>query len=326
MNIKINSRTAAILTILFGYILLQFIWWEVLLVKQSTAIMGEQQKLLELSISRELELSAKIEQLHHKHRTQTIMIVCEGTVFLLLLLFGMYKVKKAIDREADLKQQQENFFLSITHELKTPIAATKLQLQTILKQKLPESKQQEILQAALQENDRLNKLIDNVLLASRVDSADYRFNPSKENLSELMQQIADRYYAKALQESSLHLNLQQNVFSRIDAQTFPSIITNLIDNAFKYTGPSKQIHLSLAQKNGQITIQVADNGFGISEEDRGKIFERFYRVGNENTRQTKGTGLGLYIVQSIVQKHGGQISVHANQEKGTVFEISLNAA
>jgi signal transduction histidine kinase len=141
-----------------------------------------------------------------------------------------------------------------------------------------------------------------------------------------MQQIADRYYAKALQESSLNLNLQQNVFSRIDAQTFPSIITNLIDNAFKYTGPSKQIHLSLAQKNGQITIQVADNGFGISAEDRGKIFERFYRVGNENTRQTKGTGLGLYIVQSIVQKHGGQISVHANQEKGTVFEISLNAA
>ena len=326
MNIKINSRTAAILTILFGYILLQFIWWEVLLVRQNTAIMNEQQKLMELSISREFELSGKITRLHQRHQTQTIMIVCEGTVFLLLLLFGMYKVKKAIDKEAALKQQQQNFFLSITHELKTPISATKLQLQTLLKQKLSENTQQDILKAALLENERLNMLIDNVLLASRVDSADYQFNPSDENLSELIQQVVHRYYIKAIQSGELQLNIQPNIHLKADAQTFPSVIINLIDNAFKYSGDSKVITVCLSRKSNNITLSVTDNGFGIAEIDRKKVFERFYRIGSEETRQTKGTGLGLYIVQTIVHKHGGQIQVRANYPKGTVFEIHLHAA
>ncbi|MEI6020548.1 MAG: histidine kinase dimerization/phospho-acceptor domain-containing protein, partial [Bacteroidota bacterium] len=216
---KINSRSGAILTILFGYILMQFIWWEVLLVRQTSKIMNEQQKLLELSISRELELKDKVDELHHRLQTQTVMIVCEGTVFLLLLLFGMYKVKKAIDKEADLKNQQQNFFLSITHELKTPISATKLQLQTLLKQKLSTEVQLDIIQSALQENERLNKLIDNVLLASRMDSTDYSFNPTKENLSDLLHVLAGRYYQKELQNGQLHLNIQREVFYAIDAQT-----------------------------------------------------------------------------------------------------------
>ena len=326
MNIKINSRTAAILTILFGYILLQFIWWEVLLVRQTGAIMNEQQKLLELSVSRELELSDKINQLHRRHQTQTIMIVCEGTVFLLLLLFGMHKVKKAIDKEQDLKQQQQNFFLSITHELKTPISATKLQLQTLLKQKLPEQKQTEILQAALTENERLNKLIDNVLLASRVDSATYSFNPARENLSVLIEQVTVRYYAKLIESGALETDIQANVFAETDAQTFPSIITNLIDNAVKYSGADRKIKLRLQLKHKLAVLTVEDNGFGIDESDRAKIFERFYRVGSEDTRQTKGTGLGLFIVQTIVQKHKGEIKVYANQPRGTVFEIQLHAA
>ena len=322
---KINSRSGAILTILFGYILMQFIWWEVLLVRQTSKIMNEQQKLLELSISRELELKDKVDELHHRLQTQTVMIVCEGTVFLLLLLFGMYKVKKAIDKEADLKNQQQNFFLSITHELKTPISATKLQLQTLLKQKLSTEVQLDIIQSALQENERLNKLIDNVLLASRMDSTDYSFNPTKENLSDLLHLLAGRYYQKELQNGQLHLNIQREVFYAIDAQTFPSIITNLIDNAIKYSGSNKKIELHLSQENQLIRLKVADNGFGINEADREKVFERFYRIGSEDTRQTKGTGLGLYIVQNIVSKHRGRIRLLANAPQGSVFEIMFNA-
>lgn len=322
---KINSRSGAILTILFGYILMQFIWWEVLLVRQTSKIMNEQQKLLELSISRELELKDKVDELHHRLQTQTVMIVCEGTVFLLLLLFGMYKVKKAIDKEADLKNQQQNFFLSITHELKTPISATKLQLQTLLKQKLSTEVQLDIIQSALQENERLNKLIDNVLLASRMDSTDYSFNPTKENLSDLLHLLAGRYYQKELQNGQLHLNIQREVFYAIDAQTFPSIITNLIDNAIKYSGSNKKIELHLSQESQLIRLKVADNGFGINEADKEKVFERFYRIGSEDTRQTKGTGLGLYIVQNIVSKHRGRIRLLANAPQGSVFEIMFNA-
>lgn len=305
---------------------MQFIWWEVLLVRQSTNIMNEQQKLLELSISRELELKDKVDALHQRHQTQTIMIVCEGTVFLLLLLFGMYKVKKAIDKEADLKNQQQNFFLSITHELKTPISATKLQLQTLLKQKLSTEVQNDIIQSALQENERLNKLIDNVLLASRMDSTDYRFNAGTENISDLLTALAERYYKKELQNGQLHLNIQKDVFYAVDVQTFPSIVTNLIDNAIKYSGSDKKINLQLSAENRLIRLQVIDNGFGIAVADREKVFERFYRIGNEETRQTKGTGLGLYIVQNIVNKHSGRIRLLANEPQGSIFEIVFNVA
>ena len=323
---KSNSRSIAILTILFGYILLQFLWWEVLLVRQSTHLMNEKQKLMELSISNALQLKEEIADLHKKNQTQTIMIVCEGTVFLLLLLFGMYKVKKAIDKEADLINSQQNFFLSITHELKTPIATTKLQLQTLLKQKLNLQTQSEIIQSALQENERLNTLIDNVLLASRLENKDYAFQLSKENLSALCEQLLIRYYKKEMQAEQLVLNIEPNLFCELDVQLFPSILINLIDNAIKYSGDDRKIIIHLFKANNQLSLRVIDNGYGIAETDRNKIFDRFYRVGNEETRMAKGTGLGLFIVRNIVNKHQAHISIRNNSPKGSIFQIDFNAA
>ncbi len=321
---KNKSRSIAILTILFGYILMQFIWWEVLLVRQSTHLMNEKQKLMELSISSEIELQKKIEELHSKHQTQPIMIVCEGTVFLLLLLFGVYKVKKAIDKEWDLNQQQQNFFLSITHELKTPIAATKLQLQTLLKQKLDPATQNEIIQGALHENERLNNLIDNVLLAGRIESYEFSIKLNKENLSLLLQNVVERYYTNQIKSGLIQLSIQKDLIALIDAQIFPSVITNLVDNALKYSGTEKKIKVELKSENSNIILNVIDNGFGIADEDKLKVFNRFYRVGSEETRIAKGTGLGLYIVQNIVSKHSGQINIKNNNPKGCIFEIQLN--
>ena len=130
---------------MFGYIILQFIWWEILLVKQNNSIIEQKQKLLELSISNDSDLIFQVKELHAKKLKQTLMIVGEGTVFLLLLLYGIFKIKQAHDREDKLTQQKNNFLLSITHELKTPIAATKLQLQTLLKHQLDTEKQKELM-------------------------------------------------------------------------------------------------------------------------------------------------------------------------------------
>ena len=142
-------------------------WWEVLLVRQAGEINNERQKLMELSSTNPDTLKAQIDELNHKKQMRIYMIVGEGTVFLLLLLFGAYKVKQYHDRETDLAKQQKNFLLSVTHELKTPIAATKLQLQTILKHQLDKEKEKELIENALKETERLNKLIDNVLLSRR---------------------------------------------------------------------------------------------------------------------------------------------------------------
>jgi signal transduction histidine kinase len=323
---KSRSRSIIILSILFGYILLQFLWWEILLVKQNGIIINEKQKLVELSTTNEEQLREEINLLHHKKKMQTVMIVSEGTVFLLLLLFGLYKIKQAMDKETALNNQQKNFFLSVTHELKTPISATKLQLQTMQKQKLDDDTRGQLIRNALQETERLNVLIDNILLASRLENNEFTFSHSRQNLSELVSSIVERYYPAELKNGELICNIGEQIYAQIDQHAFPSVITNLIDNALKYSTEVKKITLSLLQKKNQVILAVSDEGIGISDEEKPRIFSRFYRAGNEDTRRTKGTGLGLYIVNYIVQKHNGRVRVSDHKPRGTNFEVELHAA
>ncbi len=298
-------------------------WWEVLLVKQNDKIIGEKQKLVELMSTNEVQLKEDIAILHHKKKMQTVMIVSEGTVFLLLLLFGVYRIKVAYDKELFLNNQQKNFFLSITHELKTPIAATKLQLQTLQKQKLNENVQQELIANALLETERLNMLIDNVLFASRLEADEFIAKFEKQNLSILIDAILKRYYKNEINKGELSFNITPEVFHEIDSNSFPSVITNLIDNALKYSFPKKEVLLELENKNGMPFIKVSDNGCGISDSDKTKVFTKFFRAGNEETRSTKGTGLGLYIVNYILNKHKATIKIKDNIPNGSIFEIQF---
>jgi len=323
---KKRSRPWIILALLFTYVILQFLWWEILLVKQNGQIINEKQKIVELSVANESQLLAEIEKLHQKKKTQTVMIVGEGTVFLLLLLFGVYKIKQAQDKENELNRQQNNFFLSITHELKTPIAATKLQLQTLQKQKLDVEVQQGLIRNALEENERLNALIDNVLLASRMESGQFTYNLQSQNVSDLVVQILNRYYQKELQSEEIKTNIETGKHSLIDEGAFTSLLTNLVDNALKYSPDKKQILVSLVKKENKHILGVSDNGIGIGKTDKEKIFEKFYRAGNEETRRSKGTGLGLYIVKKLVNGQQAKITVRDQQPNGTIFEVQFNEA
>jgi signal transduction histidine kinase len=190
---KSKSRSIVILSILFGYILLQFLWWEVLLVRQTSQIINEKQKLTELAIADANRLQEEVAKLHAKKVKQTIMIVGEGTVFLLLLLFGIYKIKQAVVREAELATQQKNFFLSITHELKTPISATKLQLQTLQREGIDEEMRALLVNNALKETDRLNALIDNVLFASRLESTQFKLRKEAIDFGVYLSDLSNRY-------------------------------------------------------------------------------------------------------------------------------------
>ncbi len=321
---KARSRTIIILGTLFGYILLQFLWWEVLLVRQTTEIIDLKQKIAELTAMSEPKLVQEIEFLHHKKKVQVVMVVGEGTVFLLLLLFGIYKIKQAQDKEIALNNQQKNFFLSITHELKTPIAATKLQLQTLQKQKLNQETQQSLIANALVETERLNALIDNVLLASRLDAGEFVFKMDKQNLSELITATLTRYYKREITTGELKLKIDENIFGEIDETSFPSILTNLVDNALKYSPTQKEIFVELLSEKNATVLSVKDRGCGISASDKEKIFNKFFRAGNEETRNTKGTGLGLYIVNYIVNKHSAELTVRDNSPSGSIFEVRFN--
>lgn len=321
---KNRSRSIFIFTLLFAYIILQFLWWEILLVKQSSEIINEKQKISALTSTDPEQLTKDIAELHRKKKVKIYMIAGEGTVFLLLLLYGIYRIKKAYEKESQLVNQQKNFLLSVTHELKTPIAATKLQLQTLLKHKqLTGEQQEQLLNNALNETNRLNRLIEDVLLANSAEKNELILNTEKLNISELTQQVIANYFGDKLANGSLLLKTEKDVYALTDKLMFPSIIINLVENAFKYSPDKAQVNVELITANNKAVLKVSDSGIGIPASEKENVFQKFYRVGSEETRKTKGTGLGLYIVKKIVEANSGTIQVSDNNPTGSVFKVVI---
>ncbi len=317
------KRTTFIFFVLVCYVVLQFLWWEVLLVKQSNQLVTEKQNLVALSSTNNTSVINEIKLLENKKQQRMYMIVGEGTVFLLILLFGIYQVQKSIKKEGRLNEQQTNFLLSVSHELKTPIAASKLQIQTLLKHELTRPQQLQLLSNALQETNRLHKLVENVLLANQIENENLTLHTEKLNLSNLIAETIERYFKLELQQQQIIINVMPNVFCEIDKDLFPSVIINLIENALKYTSEQPKISVTLTEINNQIVFQIADNGCGILDVDKQFIFDKFYRIGSEATRKTKGTGLGLFIVKYICNLHKAKINVISNSPAGTIFKINL---
>lgn len=319
-----SKKTSIIFSFLVGYIVLQFLWWEILLVKQSNEIISEKQNLVALSSSNDSLIESEVKTLEHKKMLQLYMIVGEGTVFLLILLFGINQVRKSIKKENELATQQNNFVLSVSHELKTPIASTKLQLQTLLKHELDREKQVQLLNTALKETDRLHKLVDNVLLVTQIENKNISTQLTSINLGSLLEQIVERYFEMYIENNWIKLEVTPNLFINGDKDILPSLIINLIENAIKYSYETLNVKVSLIEENNQVILEIADNGCGILDDEKLKVFEKFYRSGNEETRKTKGTGIGLFIVKQICQSHQASIIITNNKPNGSIFRVSFN--
>ncbi len=316
-----SKRITFIFSLLVGYIVLQFLWWEILLVRQSNTIISLKQDLVALSSTNDKIILEDIAKLQKKKSNQVYMIVGEGTVFLLLLLFGIHKVRKSIKKESELAEQKSNFISSISHELKTPIAAVKLQLQTLLKHDLERSRQKELLDSALTETSRLHKLVDNVLMANQIDNQHLHAQKEQLNLSELIDLTAKRYFLAQLEKKQLLLHLEKDVTYFGDKELLSSIIINLIENAIKYSFERIHIQVTLKKEHEQSILEISDQGCGILDEEKETVFYKFYRSGNENTRKTKGTGIGLYIVKYICDLHNINISIQPNHPQGSIFKL-----
>ncbi len=318
-----SKRTTLIFSVLVGYIVLQFLWWEVLLVKQSDNIISLKQNIAALSSSDDKIIFRDIADLQQKKNARVYMIVGEGTVFLLILLFGVYQVRKSIKRESELANQKSNFILSVSHELKTPIAATKLQLQTLLKHDLERDKQKELLTNALTENNRLHKLVDNVLMANQIENNNLSIQKENLNLSELLENTVKRYFSEQLDKKNISLKIEPDIFYSGDKELLPSIFINLIENAIKYSFETLSIEVILKSINNKPLLEIKDQGCGISDQEKTTVFQKFFRSGSENTRKTKGTGIGLFIVKSICDLQQIQIKILNNQPAGSVFQIQF---
>lgn len=285
----------------------------------------------DLKVKIEIYTSKDSSDLHHaqlllneKLYKRWLMIAGEGTVFALILGLGIYRTRKTFKKEFELSKQQNNFMLSVTHELKTPIAATRLQLETLIKHQLPYDKQELVLKQALQETLRLDALVEKILIANRIESSAYRIQAETFDLSNLCHQITESLKTTLLKFHKVTTFIVPHIIIQGDPMAFTSIITNLLDNAAKYSLPGSNIELNLHFEKNTVELVIKDEGIGISRMEATSVFEKFYRSGNEETRNTKGTGLGLYIVKSLIKMHNGTIKITANEPKGTIFTVQLN--
>jgi len=253
---------------------------------------------------------------------QMWMIVGEGMVFLVLLSIGTFRLWNTFRKEFILARQQNNFLLSITHELKSPLASIKLSLQTFLKRGNLKPNLNQLVDNSLEDVDRLNDLINNILFAAKMESHNYSIIKNEENVSELVNAISKKI-AFEHKEVSFKLKIEDNILMECDRQALASAFINLIENAIKYSSNELNIEVKLYETEKLVIFEVIDEGIGIPENDMENVFKKFYRVGSEETRKTKGTGLGLYIVKRAVDMHQGKIFVMTNKPKGTIMQLKF---
>jgi signal transduction histidine kinase len=253
------------------------------------------------------------------------MILGEGAVFILLFFTGAYQLQKTLRKEQKLHEQQKNFLLSVTHELKSPLASIKLYLQTILKRNLDKEQMHSFLNNSLKDIERLDDLVENMLIATRIDNHSYSFPKEEFNLSEVVARVASRLQIHTCSSQIIKLDLEPEICVTGDKFALTLVVSNLIENAVKYSPPCEEIKVGLKKTANGISFTVADKGIGIKDEEKARIFEKFYRVGSEDTRKTKGTGLGLYIVKQVLDKHLALIKVKNNRPAGSIFEVTFNS-
>jgi signal transduction histidine kinase len=266
-----------------------------------------------------------LEKLNRKENIRNVMFLGEGLVFMGLLLWGFVIIYRSYQEKDELNRMQANFIMSVTHELKTPLASAKLMLQTMLKRQLAVEQQHKLVDNSLSEINRLDSLIEKILLASKFEHHNQLSQRRSINLSELCRDVVERMSHTQRFDGRLFAEIDDNVTVNGDVALLVSVLTNLIENAAKYSDEGTPIRVSLFINQQTAFLQVIDHGHGISDIDKKLVFKKFYRVGNEETRTTKGTGLGLYIVKNIVTDLGGDIQVKDNRPKGSIFEITMPA-
>ncbi|MBL7884119.1 MAG: GHKL domain-containing protein [Bacteroidia bacterium] len=320
-----KSRPLFIFYILVAYVFVQFAWWTYSMFQLNNEISYLKTELNLLKGESAEEVIIKGNEINEKLQKRWLMISSEGAFFIALLLLGIVQIRKTFKKEKELANQQKNFLLSVTHELKSPIASAKLQLQTLEKRELSRDKQLEIIKNAIHDTERLNNLVENILLAAKIENNVYSVNKEKCNVSEYITESLTKTIQSFNYSHLIKLDIEPNIFMAIDKTSFPSIVLNLFENAIKYSPQNSRITVVFKKQNQKIILQVLDEGVGLIDADKSAIFQKFYRVGNEETRSTKGTGLGLYIVNYLVQQHNGTIAVKNNTPKGSIFEIIFNS-
>jgi signal transduction histidine kinase len=309
---------------------LAFGWWSWHLWSQNDRLFEVEKTALEERFSHSgqgVNLTRMFETTEYQHaekawRKSRRMIVSEGLFFVACLIFGLWIVHRSANREVKLARQRRNFLLSITHELKSPIAALRLELETLRKHNLPPEHREQLLSNGLKDVSRLQNLVEDLLLAARLED-NWRPLPEPIDLPEMVRDVVARLLVR-FPKADIRLHFSDDFpIIQADKPGLSSVVQNLLENALKYSPAGAPVECTVDKHHDKVRIRIADQGFGIPDAEKDAVFEKFYRLGSEETRQSTGTGLGLYIVQQIVKAHGGTIAISDNAPKGTVFLIEI---
>jgi K+-sensing histidine kinase KdpD len=321
MYLFFKKKRLAIITIVYWFLLSYLIaalaWWFIELWQQNNEMYLFKKELL---LQNDPSYPLMIQRITEERDLNNAQYIGEGMMFLLLTLAGAIFVYRATRRQIRLNNQQQNFMMAVTHELKTPIAITKLNLETLNRHQLDADKQKKIIDNTLQETNRLNDLCNNILLSSQLDAGGFSLNKEHSNLSGIVTEITDNFQQR-FPKRKITRDIKDNLYYQADHLLLQLALNNLIENALKYSPAEKNIHVSLSDDDNNLRISISDEGQGIPDIEKKKIFDKFYRIGDENTRKAKGTGLGLYLTQKIVEDHQGSVFVTDNIPTGSNFVV-----
>ncbi len=318
---KSPARNLAVITLVYWLVLLYsiaaLVWWLVALERQNTQI--TEIRLAGLTES-DPQYVQKKEAVLAANKRKTAQYLGEGITFMMFILLGAVFVYRATRKQLRLSKQQQNFMMAVTHELKTPIAVTRLNLETLQKRKLDEEKQQKLIQNTLSEANRLNTLCNNILLSAQLEAGQYTVNFQEFNMSEMIASILKQYQTR-FPARQIVGNIGDEIFVNGEILLIEILVNNLLDNALKYSPNTGRIGIELNQDAHYVVLQVWDEGKGIPLVEREAIFGKFYRGGDEGVRTTQGTGLGLYLCKKIAEDHGADIRVTEHQCGGSNFVV-----
>ncbi|MFN3875695.1 MAG: sensor histidine kinase [Flavobacteriales bacterium] len=299
---RTDHRSLWMLGFALAYLIAQSSWWAVLLLR------------------REAEVAALRGE---AAGNRSFMVLGEAGVLMALLAAIAIMAFLAIRRDLRMAALQRNFLLAVTHELRTPIASIKLQLQTLARPGLTPDWADALRAAALAEADRLGALTEKVLLAAAEGSGAMPLRKQPIDAAAELRLAAERARQHDRGTHRIVAELPAELHVMADPLALRSIADNLLENAMKYSPAGTAITLKAADAGQRWSLEGADEGPGIPAQERSKVFERFYRSGGEETRQHRGTGLGLHIVERLVRGHGGTIAIRDARPSGAIFAATF---
>ena len=252
-----------------------------------------------------------------------------GILLMLCIIGGVVINTIFLVREIRRNEQKDAFINAVTHELKTPVASIRLYLETLQTRPVDDARRGEFYKIMLADSDRLLATIEQVLRTGRMGASSRKLNLARVPITDLLEECLDRARnLHRLSEDALRYNPGPAVTILADADEVRAAVSNLIDNAVKYSGNHVQVTVDTAKVNGKfVAVHVKDEGPGIPKEELTRVFRRFHRVPGALASRVKGTGLGLYIVRSVAKRHGGRAFASSDGPgKGSTFTLELPIA